>query len=233
MGWKHAPRFMDVRGAITELAVAAIGHDEWRWDNISGDPVVVVWSEDTRLNVVVSPTGIDIASEQPDTEGVVAVAAMCVAPCLALMNVEEVSEVGGFASWTLAAADADRVESALEGWLFGPSLRTTLGALGGRPDDLILSVRFETDSGVVTILRTEPLTDEQAANGPYFFSDMKSSEFPPASLFARIDRDHRSTFPRAQAAERSQRLLNQVLVQGDKLLATVEGTDDRSADQRT
>lgn len=230
-GWEQSPLFSDVRGALTKVLVAATEAGErWIWDRMDGEPVVMASNDERHLFTFLHPEGLEITSEHPDTDAVTAVAGSSVERCLDRMEIGELRRVGVGACWTLAAEQADQAEAALEEWLFSSRLRTTLGALGGRPDDLIVSARFEADNGVVTTLRTEPLTDEQAANGPFFISDMEASEFPPAMLFVRVEREHEARFGPAEGVERSTRVLQQVLGQGNKLIATLGGEDDRSGD---
>ncbi len=230
-GWEHSPLFSDVRGALTKVLVAATEAGErWVWDRMDGEPVVMASNDERRLFTFLHPEGLEITSEHPDTDAVAAVAGSSVERCLDRLEIAELRRVGVGAYWTLAAGKANQAGAALEGWLFSPRLRTTLGALGGRPDDLIVSARFEADNGVATTLRTEPLTDEQATNGPFFISDMEASEFPPALLLVRVDREHEASFGPAEGVERSSHVLHQVLSQGNKLIATLGREDDRSGD---
>jgi len=225
--WALGPRYADVRGELTEiLAAATDAADNWAWDVFDGDPSILVWNEDRRLHVIVQPRGLDIVSEHPDIDAVVAVASEVLAGCLDALNLKVVTRVSSSAKWTLAAGAAADVEKALEDWLLSPRLRTTLGPIGGRPDDLILSGRFEADNGVVTMFKTEPVTDEQAVGGGFFISDMEASEFPPASLLVDLERQHTDEFDSADGTKRSEGVLQQVLSQGSKLLATVGARDD-------
>jgi hypothetical protein len=229
--WAHAHLFPDVRGALTEVLVATTGAgDNWAWDTIAGAPAVMASNEERRVHGLISTDSLDLVDEHPDTDALSAAAATCVERSLSLLHVTELEAVGASAIWTLAASGTTDAEAALEDWLFSPRLRTTLGPLGGRPDDLVLTARFEADNGVATTFRTEPLTDEQAAAGPWFLSDMEPSEFSPASLYVQADREHRSKSAPSDGPDRAMRVLQQLRAQTEKLLATVGSTDDSTGD---
>lgn len=222
--WSVAPRFPDVRGAITEVLRSASGDsNDWFWDSDSeSGSVIVVSNEDERLHLFARPRGVDVISEKPDLEALSGTAAACLDQCLRLLNVHEVSAARAGATWLLAAADSRQAEATLEKWLFDAHLRTTLDPFGGRPDDLVVMLRFDTESGVTTFLRAEPVTDEEAAASPYFLSDLDSADFPPAGLIVDMSRQHGDTFDATQALERAGRHLGQLRAQGERLLATVE-----------
>jgi len=224
-GWLRAPRFPDVRGAITDVLRAATDSPEdWTWDSGADGAYVLSWNAENRLHLLASAEGLSIISEHPDQRALALSGEATLAACTDLLNVKTLSHCSAGAMWTLAAKDSRDAEAALEAWLFASEFRTRLSVLGGRPDDLIVSVRFENDTGVVTMLKAEPVTDEQAANGPFFISEMEVAEFPPAALLVSLDRRHRQEdFAASAGLARSSRHLEQILAHAEKLLATVNG----------
>lgn len=226
-GWPLSPRFPDVRGALTDVLRAATGsRDEWSWDSSQSGPAVVAWNEDARLHLIVTGHGMDIVTDVPDIPRLMAVANEVLAASLEILAIERLSHCGAGATWTLAAADSKDAEAALERWLFGDSFRSRLEPLGGRPDDINLRLRFENNADVYTTLGAEPVTDEQAAFGPYFPSDLDPSDFPPGALLVNINRRHEAAFEVPHGIERAEHHLDQLLAQAQKLLASVDARDD-------
>ena len=230
VGWEMPPRFPDVRGELTD-AFREITEDSgsWFWDSNSPAGMVFASNEEKQLYLLATPDGLDIVSEAPDVGTVISAADVVISDCMRILNLKSLRHAAGGAAWTLAAEDTKGAEAALESWLFMPQMRTRLGALGGRPSDIILTLRFDTETGVTTTLKTEPLTDEQAAEGPYFLSeDLDASEFPPAVLYVSVNRSQAGDFSAGDAATRGRRYLQQILKHGAELFANVDNRDDGS-----
>jgi hypothetical protein len=220
--WALSPHLPDVGGALTDVLRGATGSpDGWAWDTGPDGPAVAAWDDERRLHLLVTPTGLSLTSERPDSEALSAAADATLMGCAELLHVTEMAGVGSGGIWTLAAENFGEAEEALEHWVFSTHLRTTLEPLGGRPADLILTLRFDAPGNVTTFVKVEPGTDKYAATGPYFISDMDESEFPPACLIADIDRRQDQAFAPSEAVERASRQLEHVTAQGQKLLATV------------
>lgn len=222
--WDLSPRFPEVRGAITEILRDATGSSqEWVWDSDEEvGPTVAAWNEKNQLFLIAGTRRLDCITESPDTPSIRDAAANSVQGCLAALNLDHLTGTMGAGTWMLAAEDSRQATEALEAWLFNESLRTTLQPLGGRPDDLIVSIRFDTGGDVTTSLRTEPLTDTQAAASPYFLSDAEPTDFPPASVIVEVERRQAEDCDPPQALSRAERHLEQVLAETERLLATVE-----------
>lgn len=224
-GWGSPPRFVDVRGALTELLRQATeSPDDWTWDEGLTGPVVAAWNDKQRLHLLASPEGLSLVSELPDATALEGAAARTVGPCLDLLEVRELDHCGAGATWTLAAADARDAEAALEGWLFRSDFRTRLEPVGGRPDDLVVTMVFGAEREVSSILRAEPVTDEEAVD-IFFLSEMERSEFPPAALLADFQRRHEHGFGAADGTARAVKHLDQLVTQAEKFLATVGDPD--------
>jgi hypothetical protein len=226
--WPLPPRLPDVRGSLTDVLREALGVDEdWYWDSDSDGLTVVVWHEEERLHTIISGKGIIVVSERPDAERALKAATSIVAPCMELLALGKASACAAGATWTLAAQDAVEAEAALEGWLASPMLRERLNPLGGRPDDLIISVRYVGDGDVSTFFRVEPVTDSQAVGGGFFLSsDVEESEFAPSSLLAATDRREGREATPDEALNRLSRHLDHVVNNTTKALASVGGADE-------
>lgn len=231
-----APRFPDVRGLLTDvlLEVLHAGEEEgesdidWFWDSGSGSssPAVFAWDETRRLNISLAPRRLDILSEAPDVQALNSTARHILGPCLDILGLSEAIGCSATATWTLAAEQAADAEQALEEWVFQSSLRKTFEPLGGRPDDLVFEATFAGGGDVATSFRAEPVTDEQASEGPFFLSEFEVDEFPPGALLVQVERHQNSSGSADDAVERAERHLDKVLDQTDRLLATLEARDD-------
>ncbi len=232
-GWDLPPRFPDMRGTLTDILRGALDvKKDWSWDSGPDGPMVFAWNDEARLHALATPQGLDLVSEKPEAGKLAETAAASLADCLSTLHLDQVQRCAAAAAWTLAAEQPQEASQGLEAWLGGAALRRKLESLGGRPDDLIFSFRFGPNDGVVTTLRAEPVTDKQAANGPFFLSEMDPSEFAPASLYVHVERSHDGDFSPAEALERAGRHLEHVYSQGNKLLATVN-SDDSSREAPT
>lgn len=225
-----APRFPDVRGSLTDVFIDFTGsREDWFWDSSSGGPPLVsAWDDERRLFLVIGPQRLDVVSEAPDVDVAAEAATQVVGPCLDLLGLSEAAACAASATWTLAAEKSADAEQALEDWIFHPELRSNLGALGGRPDDLSFEASFASDGEVFTDITAEPVTDEEASDGPFFLSDMDVDEFPPGALIVRVERRQDQAVPSAECVGRSAAQLNKLLELSERLLATVGARDDAS-----
>lgn len=222
--WTRPPRYPEVRGALTEILMAAVETaDDWYWDYKEADSTVYVSNQDARMHATLSPRELKLQNEIPNAEALNAAAHRCLKPCLDTLNRQTLIEVGCAAVWMMAAESTATVESELEGWLFRPSFRRTMAPLGGQPDDLTMYASFGSDGEVASSIRTEPLTDEQAANGNYFESDFVASDFPPTALVTVIQRWQDAQITPDQGVDRAAELLAEMLPVGRELLATIQG----------
>jgi hypothetical protein len=230
-GWTLPPRYPEVRGLLTEILVAAVETvDDWFWDATDAESSVFAWNEEERMHATVEPMALELVNELPNVEALNEVAQRCLGPCLDTLNLPAVTNVGCAATWMMAAESTSKVEKELETWLCSPSFRTRMAPFGSQPDDLTIYARFESDGGVGTSIKTEPVTDEQAAEGGFFLSRLTPSEFPPAALVTSIQRWQDVGLASDQGTDRAAELLEQLLPLGFKLLATIDESDEQLRD---
>jgi hypothetical protein len=231
-GWTPAPpRYPDVRGILTEILVAAVGTvDDWSWDYKEADSTVFAWNEETRMHATLRPRALEIVNELPNLEALKNAAQQCLEPCLQALNLQAVTEVGCAASWMMAAESTSHVEEELETWLCSPSFRTKMALLGSRPDDLTIYACYGSEREVTTSIKIEPVTDEQAAEGGFFLSDLAPSEFPPAALLATLDRWQKIQLVSDLGVDQAAESLEQILSLGPHLLATIGESHEQLRD---
>jgi hypothetical protein len=197
----------------------------WAWDADQDGPIVTAWNEEQRLYFLVASKRLKIVTELPEPSSLELAARTVLPDFLTTLHLDKLEGCGAGGTWTLAAPDSHAAAEGFERWLFSARLRSKLEALGGRPDDLILSLRFDNADEVTTYLRAEPATDRYAAEGPFFVTG-QVEDYPPASLIASIDRDQQSPLSGEAALDRARHHLEQVLNQAERALATVGFLDD-------
>lgn len=213
--WPLAPRFPDVRGAVTEVLIAAVkAGDDWIWD--SSRPLVAAWSEERALHVVATGRGLDVISERP--EDPVPIARTLLEDCLRLVNYTKVSGVECQALWMLASPTLNDASTSLEAHFGRPDLRTILEPFGGKPQRLHFAATYENDVGK-TDVEFEPATAEELADQLY--SEPELSELPPASVLARVRRDAPREASAEEALDYADRTLASLQRAGEKLLSTL------------
>jgi hypothetical protein len=215
--WDLAPRFPDVRGAVTDIFRAATGSPEdWTWDTGSR-PMVAAWSGERRLHMMMMGTGMDVVSERPE-DPLPSVRTVLPA-CLHALNLVKPDECSAAAMWLLPAPTIEDASAGIESTFGAGNLRHILEPLGGRPSALELTAEFQDKDGRATF-RAKPASAEELVDaGEYFLSDIESTELPPAAIVARIHRVRNAPDGIDSIFDVSAQLLTSVQQAGDKLLA--------------
>lgn len=213
-GWPIAPRFSDVRGAITEIAMGLVNAEDqdWFWDEIG----LFVASPEDLLYLVYRPSGLDFFAEGPDNSDLPSVTRQFVEGVSSLLNVSP-NRSGGRAAYFLPCETKEEATEAIERGLLVSGFRDLASPFGGHPYSIQLNLDLGDPEVTSTNVKVSALGLDEAEDESTIFSDSEEVDFPPAFVEIVLDREHERAFDSlAGAVENAEQQLEMVVESGRK-----------------
>jgi hypothetical protein len=216
--WEPAPLFHDFRGSLAH-DLRAVTEDRSSWNTDS--KLVLVWNDETGVNLFVSDRDWLVSTERLDRADPAEIAAVVLPAVVSTLEIEELVEVEVSLTWLLAAETLAEAAAALERHMGSASLRDVLSPFGGRPDDMVLQYWFGSHDETNMTLRVSSMTGEELSDNNEFLTDFGVDELPPAAALVHLRRRHRGIIEMDSAIEVATRQLGQATSAGERFVATL------------
>lgn len=182
LGWPATPRYVDIRGALTEqLRELAGPENDWTWDG----PLTFVTDEVQRIDFALSPSELVIATEASNIE-LADLPQRLAALVLSELAIDEVRLIEAGSVWLAPASDIEGLNDWFSDRLGTLGRPSVYDAFGGKPDSFALETEIVAD-GFSYGVELKPLTGSDAAEADEFKSD-EEDDFPPAAMYLEVTR---------------------------------------------
>jgi hypothetical protein len=218
--WPLAPRFPDVRGAVTEkMRQVTQCPDDWVWD--ADPPLALAWDEQRRLHLAVGGSFVEIIAEDVEAVDLVPAARRLVPEVADLLGVTTVTAVEVTLIWLTASEDRSTAAAELESKVLVAGARDLFEPLGGRPDHVEVAAEFGAGAPTVSRLDVRSLSAEEMMETPEFLSPFAREDLPPAALRVRLHRRQRGDLAVAESLDRMDYHLDAAVAAGRRFLGTL------------